>query len=136
VIGALERDRERRCEEDSRSDVWARFTSLTSRERQIMALVTDRLVNKRVAGKSAGWSAMCCSQASQRCVERGFGRRERPHEAGAAGLNLNNEVANCGLETSRSDCSALRVDLQTRQQRDGGGLACQFVRSSIEPRSR
>jgi FixJ family two-component response regulator len=51
VTAALERDRRRRTEEKSHSEVQARFTSLTPRERQIMALVTGGLMNKQVAGK-------------------------------------------------------------------------------------
>jgi FixJ family two-component response regulator len=48
---ALERDRERRNDEKSNSDVRARFALLTPRQRQIMALVTDGLLNKQVAAK-------------------------------------------------------------------------------------
>jgi FixJ family two-component response regulator len=51
VTAALERDRKRCSEEKSHSEVQARFASLTPRERQIMALVTDGLMNKQVAGK-------------------------------------------------------------------------------------
>jgi FixJ family two-component response regulator len=51
VTAALERDRRRRCEDSSHSDVQDRFASLTARERQIMALVTGGLMNKQVAGK-------------------------------------------------------------------------------------
>jgi FixJ family two-component response regulator len=51
VAAALERDRKRRSEEKSSSDVRARFASLTGRERQVMALVTGGLMNKQVAGK-------------------------------------------------------------------------------------
>jgi FixJ family two-component response regulator len=51
VTEALERDRRRRTEEKSHSEVQARFASLTPRERQIMALVTSGLMNKQVAGK-------------------------------------------------------------------------------------
>jgi FixJ family two-component response regulator len=51
VTAALERDRKRCSEEKSHSEVQARFASLTPWERQIMALVTDGLMNKQVAGK-------------------------------------------------------------------------------------
>jgi len=51
VTAALERDRRRRTEEKSHSEVQARFASLTPRERQIMALVTGGLMNKQVASK-------------------------------------------------------------------------------------
>jgi FixJ family two-component response regulator len=51
VTGALERDRKRRIEEKSSSDMRARFALLTLRERQIMALVTGGLMNKQVAAK-------------------------------------------------------------------------------------
>jgi FixJ family two-component response regulator len=51
VTGALERDRKRRAEDQSNSEVRARFALLTPRERQIMALVTGGLMNKQVAGK-------------------------------------------------------------------------------------
>jgi FixJ family two-component response regulator len=51
VTAALERDRKRRSEEASHSEVQDRFASLSPRERQIMALVTGGLMNKQVAGK-------------------------------------------------------------------------------------
>jgi FixJ family two-component response regulator len=51
VAAALERDRKRCGEERFHSDLQNRFTSLTARERQIMALVTDGLMNKQVAGR-------------------------------------------------------------------------------------
>jgi FixJ family two-component response regulator len=51
VTAALERDRKRRSEEKSHSEVQDRFAALTPRERQIMALVTGGLMNKQVAGK-------------------------------------------------------------------------------------
>jgi FixJ family two-component response regulator len=51
VSAALEMDRKRRSEEQSRSDVQARFASLTAREREIMALVAAGLMNKQAAGK-------------------------------------------------------------------------------------
>jgi FixJ family two-component response regulator len=51
VAAALERDRKRHGEEKSNSDVQARFASLTSRQRQIMALVSDGLMNKQIAAQ-------------------------------------------------------------------------------------
>jgi len=51
VTAALERDRKRRSEERYQLDVRARFASLSSRERQVMALVTGGLMNKQVADK-------------------------------------------------------------------------------------
>ena len=51
VAGALERDRNRRNQEKSNSDVRARFASLTPRQRQIMGLVADGLMNKQIAGQ-------------------------------------------------------------------------------------
>jgi FixJ family two-component response regulator len=51
VTRALERDIERRRDEQSVSDVRARFESLTPRERQIMALVTAGHMNKVVAAR-------------------------------------------------------------------------------------
>jgi FixJ family two-component response regulator len=51
VTAALQRDRKRRSEEESHSDVQARFASLTQRERQIMGLVTGGLMNKQVAAR-------------------------------------------------------------------------------------
>jgi FixJ family two-component response regulator len=51
VAGALARDRERRAEEQSDSDMRARFETLTAREREIMALVTAGLMNKQVGGR-------------------------------------------------------------------------------------
>ena len=51
VTAALERDQKRCNEERSHSDLQDRFALLSSRERQIMALVTDGLMNKQVASK-------------------------------------------------------------------------------------
>jgi FixJ family two-component response regulator len=51
VALALDRDRKRRNEEKAVAALQALFDSLTRRERQVMALVTDGLMNKQVAGK-------------------------------------------------------------------------------------
>jgi FixJ family two-component response regulator len=51
VALALDRDRKRRNEEKAVADLKALFESLTRRERQVMALITDGLMNKQVAGK-------------------------------------------------------------------------------------
>ena len=51
VALALDRDRKRRDEEKAVADLKASFESLTRRERQVMALITDGLMNKQVAGK-------------------------------------------------------------------------------------
>src|SRR5215510_2528894 len=51
IAGALGRDRNRRNEEKSNSDVRARFASLTPRQRQLMGLVADGLINKQIAGQ-------------------------------------------------------------------------------------
>jgi FixJ family two-component response regulator len=51
VSGALERDRHRRNEEKSNSDVRALFASLTPRQRQIMGLVAGGLMNKQIAAQ-------------------------------------------------------------------------------------
>ena len=51
VALALDRDRKRRGEENAVADLKAMFNSLTRREQQVMALITDGLMNKQVAGK-------------------------------------------------------------------------------------
>jgi FixJ family two-component response regulator len=51
VALALDRDRKRRNDEKAVADLKASFESLTRRERQVMALITDGLMNKQVAGK-------------------------------------------------------------------------------------
>jgi FixJ family two-component response regulator len=51
VALALDRDRKRRIDEKAVAALQALFDSLTHRERQVMALVTDGLMNKQVAGK-------------------------------------------------------------------------------------
>ena len=51
VALALDRDRKRRDDEKAVAALQAQFNSLTHRERQVMALVTDGLMNKQVAGK-------------------------------------------------------------------------------------
>src|SRR5208283_1901096 len=51
VALALNRDRKRRGEENAVADLKALFNSLTRREQQVMALITDGLMNKQVAGR-------------------------------------------------------------------------------------
>jgi FixJ family two-component response regulator len=51
VTAAIERDRNSRDEAKILSDLRARFGTLTSREREVMALVTAGLMNKQVAAE-------------------------------------------------------------------------------------
>lgn len=51
VQAAIERDRKRRDAEKSLSGVRSRFEGLTSRQRDILALVASGLMNKQVAGE-------------------------------------------------------------------------------------
>lgn len=51
VAMAIERDRQRRNEAKSLSDLQGRFETLTQREREVMTLVTAGLMNKQVAGE-------------------------------------------------------------------------------------
>ena len=51
VTRALEVDRNRRKDEKDSQEVRARYLTLTSREKQIMALVTEGLLNKQVANR-------------------------------------------------------------------------------------
>ena len=51
VVRALERDQKRRDSEKVVTELRARFDSLTSREREVIALVADGLMNKQIAGK-------------------------------------------------------------------------------------
>jgi FixJ family two-component response regulator len=51
VAAALERDRNRRKDEQQLSDLRARFEALTEREREVMGLVTAGLMNKQSAGE-------------------------------------------------------------------------------------
>jgi FixJ family two-component response regulator len=51
VATALERDRGRRKDQQAIADVKALYESLTPRERQVMELVTQGLLNKQVAGQ-------------------------------------------------------------------------------------
>jgi FixJ family two-component response regulator len=46
----LKRDRERREGESATADLRARFTALTSREKEVVSLVTAGLMNKQIAG--------------------------------------------------------------------------------------
>jgi FixJ family two-component response regulator len=52
VTRAIERDRKRRNDEKDIQDLRVSFRSLTAREKQIMALVTDGLPNKQVAART------------------------------------------------------------------------------------
>jgi FixJ family two-component response regulator len=49
VIAAIERDRKRRENARSRAELRTRFSTLSSREQEIMGLVTSGLMNKQVA---------------------------------------------------------------------------------------
>jgi len=51
VTRALERDRKRRKDENDSQDLRARYLTLTAREQQTMALVTNGLMNKQVASR-------------------------------------------------------------------------------------
>jgi FixJ family two-component response regulator len=51
VTKAIEHDRRRRKDETGARDLRAKYSTLTAREKQIMALVTDGLMNKQVASK-------------------------------------------------------------------------------------
>jgi len=51
VVKALERDQKRRDSEKVVSELRVRFDSLTSREREVMAMMVDGLLNKQIAGK-------------------------------------------------------------------------------------
>jgi FixJ family two-component response regulator len=51
VSNALALDRSRRANEGELSALMARYESLTSREREVIALVTSGLMNKQIAGK-------------------------------------------------------------------------------------
>jgi FixJ family two-component response regulator len=51
VTRALERDRKRRKDETDTGDLHTRYLTLTAREKQIMALVTEGLMNKQVANR-------------------------------------------------------------------------------------
>jgi FixJ family two-component response regulator len=51
VMKALERDEKRRKDEKDTRGLHARYSTLTAREKQIMALVTDGLMNKQIAGR-------------------------------------------------------------------------------------
>jgi FixJ family two-component response regulator len=52
VTQALERDRTRRNDEKDMQGIRVNFGTLTAREKQIMALVTDGLMNKEVAART------------------------------------------------------------------------------------
>jgi len=51
VTRALDRDRKRRKVEEDTRDLRARYLTLTAREKQVMALVTEGLLNKQIAGR-------------------------------------------------------------------------------------
>jgi FixJ family two-component response regulator len=50
VIAAIERDRERRIVDDNNTSVQKKFGMLTSREQEVMLLVTAGKMNKQIAG--------------------------------------------------------------------------------------
>ena len=50
VLAAVERDREQRAAEDGLSQVQQRFATLSTRQQQVMLLVTAGKLNKQVAG--------------------------------------------------------------------------------------
>jgi FixJ family two-component response regulator len=50
VVGAIERDRQRRSLHDKLSQIQQRFETLTAREHEVMLLVTAGKMNKQIAG--------------------------------------------------------------------------------------
>jgi FixJ family two-component response regulator len=52
VTAAIQRDEKRREQENRLADLKAHFSSLTAREREIMALVASGLMSKQIAAKS------------------------------------------------------------------------------------
>ena len=50
VLAAIERDRQRRCDEGDVSSMRERFGTLSTREQQVMLLITAGKMNKQVAG--------------------------------------------------------------------------------------
>lgn len=51
VSAAIDRDRASRASRDERTEIEARFSTLSPREREVMALVSAGLLNKQVAGE-------------------------------------------------------------------------------------
>jgi len=51
VSAALARDRQRRSQESASAELRSRYAELSSREREVMGLVTAGLLNKQVAGR-------------------------------------------------------------------------------------
>ena len=51
VTRALDRDRKRRKAEEDTRDLRARYSTLTTREKQVMAMVTEGLLNKQIANR-------------------------------------------------------------------------------------
>ena len=51
ILSAIARDRGRRAAADGTASLRSRFASLTDREREVMTLVTEGLLNKQVAGR-------------------------------------------------------------------------------------
>jgi FixJ family two-component response regulator len=51
VVRALERDQKRRDNEKVVAELRSRFESLTSREREVIGMVVEGLMNKQIAGK-------------------------------------------------------------------------------------
>jgi FixJ family two-component response regulator len=51
VTAAIQRDEKRREQENALADLKAHFSSLTSREREIMALVASGLMSKQIAAQ-------------------------------------------------------------------------------------
>jgi FixJ family two-component response regulator len=51
VTAAIQRDEKRREQENRLTDLKTHFSSLTSREREIMALVASGLMSKQIAGQ-------------------------------------------------------------------------------------
>ncbi|MET4743625.1 FixJ family two-component response regulator [Bradyrhizobium japonicum] len=50
VLGAIERDRQRRPVQDKASQIQQRFGTLTPREQEVMLLVAEGKMNKQIAG--------------------------------------------------------------------------------------
>lgn len=129
VAAAIGRDRDRRQSAQRAAHLKARFARLTDREREVMALVTQGLMNKQIAAR------LSLSEITVKIHRRGamtkMGARTLP--------DLVRDAAALGLHTSppgRTDSMAdrhMRPDRALRQRRPG--IALPGAARSVNDRS-
>lgn len=109
ILSAIARDRGRREAADGTASLRSRFASLTDREREVMTLVTQGLLNKQVAGR-LGLSEVTI-KSHRRHVMNKMDVRTLP--------DLVRSAAMLGLHAARAEPGTIRVGWRNPDRKNG-----------------